>query len=98
MTFFSGPNLFLGILASILSSSHMAPQAPAGAAEPVPFVAPAAGEWSSSSLALAEIVPGSGADLLLSSAPEPGGEDERTNVPWAAETHQQPFSRMGIGA
>ena len=35
-------------------------------------------------------------------APEPmpfnGGGERRGNVPWAAEEHQQPFSRVGVGA
>jgi hypothetical protein len=42
-----------------------------------------------------------GADLVLPSAPEPElsrGGDERAHAPWAGTAHQQPFSRVGIGA
>ena len=43
----------------------------------------------------------SASEPLLPSTPEPeslpGGED-RAHVPWAGTTHQQPFSRAGIGA
>jgi hypothetical protein len=37
-------------------------------------------------------------DSLLSVMPEPAGNEERANAPWAAKEHQQPFSRVGIGA
>jgi hypothetical protein len=34
----------------------------------------------------------------LPAAPEPASNDEPANMPWAAKAHQQPFSRIGIGA
>jgi hypothetical protein len=34
----------------------------------------------------------------LPSAPEPAANPERENVPYTAQWHQQPFSRIGIGA
>jgi hypothetical protein len=37
-------------------------------------------------------------DAALPAAPEPAADDEPANVPWAAKEHQQPFSRIGIGA
>lgn len=42
-----------------------------------------------------------GPEPPLPSAPEPGwwsGVSERAHVPWTATEHQQPFSRVGIGA
>lgn len=41
------------------------------------------------------------AGAALPAAPEPGfagGNPQREGVPWAAEWHNQPFSRVGIGA
>lgn len=35
---------------------------------------------------------------MVPAAPEPAGNPQREAVPWDAEWHQQPFSRIGIGA
>lgn len=47
--------------------------------------------------------PGDASETMaaLPAAPEPalaGGNPQREGVPWAAEWHQQPFSRLGLGA
>jgi hypothetical protein len=36
--------------------------------------------------------------VALPSAPEPAANPERENVPYTAQWHQPPFSRIGIGA
>jgi len=49
-----------------------------------------------------ELVRGSSSAAAFLDAPEPmlwmGGGEERGHVPWEAKEHQQPFSRVGIGA
>lgn len=54
--------------------------------------------FSSSDPLLHSAPEGTPADTLLPAAPEPASNDERSNVPWAEKEHQQPFSRVGIGA
>jgi hypothetical protein len=54
--------------------------------------------FSSSNSFLSNAAGGVSADMFLPAAPEPAGNEERANVPWAEKEHQQPFSRIGIGA
>lgn len=64
-----------------------------GVAVPMPY-APPSGEVAGTETE---------SNSTLPSAPEPaldavGGNPQREGVPWAAEWHQEPFSRIGIGA
>jgi hypothetical protein len=54
--------------------------------------------FSSSNAVRPNATGGISADIALPPAPVPASTDERPNMPWAAKAHQQPFSRVGIGA